>query len=53
MKVEYNGYKCKVIEWILHEDTYFSYPLLIQIKIKYENGDTDWVSANDVKFLKK
>jgi hypothetical protein len=51
MKVEYNGYKCKVVNWGLHTDTLVLYPVLIQMKIKYKNGDTDWVSANDVKFL--
>jgi len=52
MKVKYNGSVCKIIDMNLHYDKYVRCHILYQIKIKHKNGDTDWVSTNDVIFLK-
>ena len=56
MKIKYtpgtpNGlvgktYKVEVIEMVIRKAKYIEHPLLAEVKIKYEDGKTEWVSGN-------
>lgn len=39
-------YKVEVVEMVMREAKYIAHPLITEVKIKYEDGKTEWISGN-------
>ena len=38
-------YKVEIVEMVMREAKYIQHPLVSEVKIKYEDGKTEWISG--------
>jgi len=39
-------YKVEIIQMVMREAKFIEHPLITDVKIKYENGKTEWISGD-------